>query len=59
MNGRASKQQRDNSIIERNKAKLAELAQKKKEAQEAAAAEQSKKEAQEREAAKPPRPFDP
>ena len=38
---------------------MAELAQKKKEAQEAAAAEQSKKEAQEREAAKPPRPFDP
>jgi len=53
---------RDSSIIERNKAKLAELAEKKRLEIEAKKAEQLKKESesfQGVEAAKPPRPFDP
>ena len=50
---------RDNSIIERNKAKLAELAEKKRVEVETKKADEAKKEQASLEASKPPRPFDP
>ena len=54
----AQKRQRDNSIIERNKAKLAEFAEKKKQENELKKADDLKKEQEKEAASKPPRPFD-
>ena len=58
MLGKQRAVQRDNSIIERNKAKLAELAEKRKQENEEKRLEDAKK-AEEAASAKPPRPFDP